>query len=95
MDIAEELKRRESRLAEIGRAKAEIERRAAERDAVERAEYEEKSGREREKEGAGRAKDQVNLTDVSDHAASGFEHRGRGQPPGGRRACQPEPERQA
>ena len=79
LDIAEELKRRESRLAEIGRAKAEIERRAAERDARERAEYEERMRRraEREREtgrkpggrpprepGPGpRAGDQVNLTD--------------------------------
>ena len=79
LDIAEELKRRESRLAEIGRAKAEIERRAAERDAVERAEYEEKMARRAERqretgrkpggrppkepEPGPRAKDQVNLTD--------------------------------
>ena len=78
-DIAEELKRRGSRLAEIERAKAEIERRAAERDALERAEYEERMERraERERETGRkpggrppkepepgpRAKDQVNLTD--------------------------------
>ena len=79
LDIAEELKRRESRLAEIGRAKAEIERRAAERDERERAEYEERMARraERERETGRkpggrppkepepgpRARDQVNLTD--------------------------------
>ena len=78
-DIAEELKRRGSRLAEIARAKAEIERRAAERDALERAEYEERlerraerereTGRKpggrppKEPEPGPRAKDQVNLTD--------------------------------
>ena len=79
LDVSEELKRRESRLAEIERARAEIERRAAERDVRKRAEYEERmerraerereTGRKpggrppREPEPGPRAGDQVNLTD--------------------------------
>ena len=79
MDIPQELKRREERLGAIDKAKAEIERRAQERDEAERAEYEAKLTRRRvqeEKTGkkargrepkppvAGpREKDQVNFTD--------------------------------
>jgi len=50
MDIPEELKRREQRLARIAAAKAEIEARAQERFESEQAEYEEKMARRREKE---------------------------------------------
>jgi len=79
LDIPEELKRREERLAAIDRAKQEIEVRARKRDEREQAEYEEKvakrKSREEEtgKKPRGRApkppqpgpldKDQVNLTD--------------------------------
>ena len=79
LDIPEELERREARLAAIERAKAEIERRAQERDEAEQAEYEEKLKRRRDTEKATgkkargrepkapvagpRAKDQVNFTD--------------------------------
>ena len=79
LDIPEELARRESRLAAIGRAKTELERRAQERDEAEQAEYEEKLKRRRDTEKATgkkargrepkapepgpRAKDQVNFTD--------------------------------
>ena len=78
-DIPEELKRREARLAGIMRAKAELERRAAERYEQEQAEYEEKQKARRAKEeetgkkakgrepkapvSGVRDKDQVNLTD--------------------------------
>ena len=80
LDVPEELKRREDRLAVIEAARAEIERRARERHAAEREEYEEKLAARREKEKAtgrkprGREpkapeagpkeKDQVNLTDA-------------------------------
>ena len=47
LDIPEELKRREDRLAAIAQAKAEIERRAQVRDEAERAAYEEKLARRR------------------------------------------------
>ena len=50
LDIPEELKRREDRLAAIAQAKAEIERRAQVRDEAERAAYEEKLARRRKKE---------------------------------------------
>ena len=50
LDIPEELKRREDRLAAIAQAKAEIERRAQVRDEAERAAYEEKLERRRKKE---------------------------------------------
>lgn len=50
MDIPEELKRREDRLAKIAAAKAEIEARARERFEREQAEYEEKLARRKEKE---------------------------------------------
>jgi transposase len=79
LDIPVELKLRETRLAAIAQAKAEIERRAAERLSHEQAEYEAKlAAREKKaKEGGKRlggkppqppsggvqAKDQVNLTD--------------------------------
>jgi len=80
LDIPEELARREARLAAIAQAKAEIEARAAERDAAEQAEYEAKLKAREEKEtrtgkkprgnppkppeGGAGAKDQVNLTDA-------------------------------
>jgi hypothetical protein len=79
MDIPEELKRREERLAKIAEAKAEIQARAQVRFEREQAEYEEKMARRKAKEeGTGkkpggrppqapsaepRAKDQVSLTD--------------------------------
>ena len=79
MDIPEELKRREARLAKIAQAKAEIQARAQARFEREQAEYEEKMARRKTKEersgrkpgdrppqapSAGpRAKDQVSLTD--------------------------------
>jgi len=79
MSIPEELARREERLAAIERAKAEIEARAAERYAQEKAAYEQKMAeREAKEENSGRKpggrppaepqpgprpKDQVNLTD--------------------------------
>lgn len=79
MDIPDELARRETRLAAIEKAKAEIERRARERFETEQAEYEEKLNKRAAKEAQtgkkarGRAprppeegpqdKDQVNFTD--------------------------------
>jgi hypothetical protein len=79
LDLPAELARRKERLAAIARAKAEIERRAAERHAREQAEYEHKlaerkakeqnTGRKRQgkepkpPEPGPRDKDQVNLTD--------------------------------
>jgi transposase len=79
MNLPEELSRRQERLAAIERAKAEIERRAAERYAREKDEYDEKVARRRSQEehsgkkARGRApkapqpgpkaQDQVNLTD--------------------------------
>lgn len=79
MSLPEELSRRENRLAAIARAKAEIEARAAERDAHDLAKYEEKVERRKERErqtgkkAPGREpkapeagpkdSDQVNLTD--------------------------------
>ncbi|CAG0967599.1 hypothetical protein BURK2_01093 [Burkholderiales bacterium] len=79
MNIPEELERREKRLAAIAAAKAEIEKRAAERHAREQAAYEKKVAERAKKEQAtgkkakGKepkppksgptAKDQVNLTD--------------------------------
>jgi len=79
MDIPEELKRREERLAAIARAKEEIQARAQERFEREQAEFEDKQAKReaREKEtgkkprgkkpkpptSGPRAKDQVNLTD--------------------------------
>ena len=79
MSIPEELARREERLKVIAAAKAEIERRAAERHAVEQSDYEKKQadraakqkqsgkktrGREPKPPSAGpTAEDQVNLTD--------------------------------
>ena len=79
MSIPEELQRREQRLSGIAAAKAEIERRAAERHTREQAAYEEKvTARAMKAEEAGKkpkgkqpkppsagpsAKDQVNLTD--------------------------------
>jgi transposase len=79
MDIPEELKRREERLAKISKAKAEIQARAQVRFEREQAEYEEKKARRKAKQertgkkpggrppkapSAGpRAKDQVSLTD--------------------------------
>lgn len=79
LDIPAELKRREERLSAIAHAKAEIERRAAERHAEEQAEYENKLAERKAKEQATgkkprgkqpkppvpgpRDKDQVNLTD--------------------------------
>jgi hypothetical protein len=50
MDIPEELKRREDRLAKIAAAKAEIEARARERFEREQAEYEKKLNRRKESE---------------------------------------------
>jgi len=80
MNIPEELERREQRLDAITRAKAEIENRAAERQAREQAAYEEKvAERARKEQVTGKkakgkapkppepgpiAKDQVNLTDA-------------------------------
>jgi len=79
MNIPEELERREKRLAGIAAAKAEIEKRAAERHAREQATYEKKVAERAHKEqktgkkhrgkqpkppkGGPSAKDQVNLTD--------------------------------
>ena len=79
MSVPEELARREDRLAAIAEAKAELETRAEERYARERAEYEEKMGVREEKadrtgrkpsgrppappEAVPRPKDQINLTD--------------------------------
>lgn len=79
MDIPEELNRREMRLKAIADAKAEIERRTAEKDAEAKREYEEKlAAREAKEKESGKksggkkpaepkqgpdAKDQVNLTD--------------------------------
>src|SRR5208337_2789632 len=79
MSIPEELERREKRLKVIAEAKAEIERRAAERHAMEQAEYEkkqtERTAKQKEtgKKPRGKGpkppvagptdKDQVNLTD--------------------------------
>lgn len=85
--IPEELKRREDRLAVIADAKAEIERRAEERDQRERAEYEEKVARHEARNKAGKApkepepgpreKDQTNLTDkesrIMPASSGGFE----------------------
>jgi transposase len=79
LDIPEELKRREERLAAIKRAKQEIEARAEERHAREQAAYEEKVAKRKRREeetgkkpggrpptppeGGPRDTDQVNLTD--------------------------------
>jgi len=79
LSIPEELERREKRLAAIAAAKAEIERRSAERHAREQAAYEEKTARRIKKEQetgkkpkgkqpkpptpGPRSSDQVNLTD--------------------------------
>ena len=79
MSVPEELARREDRLAAIAEAKAELETRAEERYARERAEYEEKMRAREEKaartgrkpggrppappEAGPRPKDQINLTD--------------------------------
>ncbi len=79
MSVPEELARREDRLAAIAEAKAELETRAEERHARERAEYEEKMRAREEKaertgrkpggrppappEAGPRPKDQINLTD--------------------------------
>lgn len=79
MSIPEELERREKRLSGIAAAKAEIEKRAAERHAREQATYEKKVAERAKKEqetgkkakgkqpkppqGGPTAKDQVNLTD--------------------------------
>jgi transposase len=79
MDIPEELRRREERLAKIAAAKAEIEVRARARFEREQAEYEQKLARRKEKEertgkkpggrppkapsAEPKAKDQVSLTD--------------------------------
>lgn len=79
LDLPAELARREQRLEAIARAKAEIERRAAERHAREQAEYEHKLAERKAKEQqtgrkprgkepkppepGSRDKDQVNLTD--------------------------------
>lgn len=79
LDIPDELARREERLAAIARAKAEIERRAAERHAEEQADYQKKLAKRKAKEqstgkkargkqpkppvSGPRDKDQVNLTD--------------------------------
>jgi len=79
LSIPEELERREKRLAAIAAAKAEIERRAAERQVREQAAYEEKIARRTKKEQetgrkprgkqpmppvpGPRSRDQVNLTD--------------------------------
>lgn len=80
LSIPEELSRREERLAAIGQAKTQIEARAAERDAQEKAEFdakmkarEEKAARTGKKPGGKppapptpgvRPSDQINLTDV-------------------------------
>jgi transposase len=79
LDIPAELARRQQRLEAIAKAKTELERRAAERYARQKAEYDEKLARRREKEhqtgkkargkkpkppsGEPRNRDQVNLTD--------------------------------
>ena len=79
MNVPEELQRREQRLSGIAAAKAEIERRAAERHALEQVAYEEKiAARTKKTDETGKkpkgkqpkpptagpnAKDQVNLTD--------------------------------
>ncbi|MDQ6960419.1 MAG: transposase, partial [Mariprofundaceae bacterium] len=79
MSLPEELSRREDRMAAIGKAKAEIEARAAERHARDRSEFDEKVNKRRERErrtghkARGREpkapepgpkdSDQVNLTD--------------------------------
>jgi transposase len=78
MDIPEELKLREVRLAAIAEAKAKLEQRAAERYAVEQAEYEAKKRKREASRSAGktprgpkpkppepgvRDNDQINLTD--------------------------------
>ena len=79
MSVPEELARREERLAAIAQAKAEIEARAAERYAREKAAYDQKIAERKANEESGgrkpggpppaapqagpRAKDQVNLTD--------------------------------
>ena len=79
LDVPEELARREERLAAIAKAKAEIERRAAERYAEEQADYEKKLAERKAKEQetgkkargkqpklptpGPRDKDQVSLTD--------------------------------
>ena len=78
MDIPEELKRREVRLAAITEAKAKLEQRAAERHAAEQAEYEAKKEKREASRTAGkpprgpepkppepgvRENDQINLTD--------------------------------
>jgi len=78
MDIPEELKRREVRLAAIAEAKKKLEQRAAERQATEQAEYEAKKQKREAARAAGktprgpepkapgpgvRDSDQINLTD--------------------------------
>jgi transposase len=79
MNIPDELARREKRLAGIAEAKAKLEKRAAERHALEQAAYEEKVAKRTEKEqktgkkskgknpkppkADPKAKDQINLTD--------------------------------
>ncbi len=78
MDIPEELKRREVRMAAIAEAKAKLEQRAAERHAAEQAEYEAKKEKREAAREAGktpkgtepkapeagvRDSDQINLTD--------------------------------
>jgi transposase len=78
MDIPEELKRREVRLAAIAEAKAKLEARAAERHAAEQAEYEGKQEKRKASRASGktprgpepkapepgvRNNDQINLTD--------------------------------
>jgi len=89
MDIPEELKRREERLAKISKAKAEIQARAQVRFEREQAEYEEKMARRKATEertgkkpggrppGAPsaepRAKDQVSLTDEDSRIMPGNE----------------------
>jgi hypothetical protein len=79
LSLPEELQRREDRLAAIGKAKAEIEARAAERDAPAKAEYEAKVKRRDAQRSEGKKprgrepqpppigpldKDQINLTDA-------------------------------
>lgn len=79
LDIPQEIARREARLAAITAAKAQIAARAAERDALRQAEYEEKVARREAQRATGKkprgkepspptqgpqAKDQVNLTDA-------------------------------
>lgn len=80
LDIPDELARREERLAAIARAKAEIEKRAAQRHAEEQSDYEKKVNERRDKEQktgkkargkqpkppapGPRDTDQVNLTDA-------------------------------